>query len=320
MKENYFYSNGKLLLTGEYLVLRGAEALAMPVRFGQSLEVSTEKSTRPLITWETFVENQLWQKLEYTGRHFLFQGLCDDPVYVKLRKYLNAAKNISGKFPEEQTHYKVKTDINFDISWGLGSSSSLIANIGKWLQIDPMEIFRRTENGSGYDIACALSDSPIIYKTDTGRSFHEIRPVELTFPFQDQIYFVYSGQKAVSAQKVQSFNENSSVVTAADIENISSLSREMAACKTLDQFEKIIKEHENITGTILKEIPVKNQKFSDFEGAIKSLGAWGGDFLMVTTPHEEKYLREYFSEKGLTTFFPYSEMVLKKSSNQQEKV
>jgi mevalonate kinase len=32
-----FYSNGKLLITGEYLVLDGAKAFALPTKFGQSL-------------------------------------------------------------------------------------------------------------------------------------------------------------------------------------------------------------------------------------------------------------------------------------------
>jgi len=30
-----FYSNGKLLITGEYLVLDGAKALALPTKYGQ---------------------------------------------------------------------------------------------------------------------------------------------------------------------------------------------------------------------------------------------------------------------------------------------
>lgn len=319
MKQNYFYSNGKLLLTGEYLVLQGAEALAIPVRFGQSLEVSAEKAPRPVISWETYIQNKLWQSFEYTGRYFLFNGLCDDPVYVKLRKYLNAAKNISGKFPEDQTHYKVRTDINFDITWGIGSSSSLIANIGKWLQIDPMEIYKLTENGSGFDIACALSDSAIMYKTDPQRSFQKVTPIHFNLPFQDHIYFIYSGQKAVSAHKVQQFNENS-IVAQSDIDNISSLSREMSVCTDLDLFKKIIEEHEDITGTILKDIPVKKRRFPDFEGSVKSLGAWGGDFIMAASPNDENYVHQYFSEKGLTTFFPYKEMILEKTAKQQEKL
>ena len=36
-----FYAHGKLLITSEYLVLDGAEALALPTVYGQSLEVET---------------------------------------------------------------------------------------------------------------------------------------------------------------------------------------------------------------------------------------------------------------------------------------
>ena len=32
-----FYSNGKLLITGEYVVLDGAKALALPTKYGQNL-------------------------------------------------------------------------------------------------------------------------------------------------------------------------------------------------------------------------------------------------------------------------------------------
>ena len=34
-----FYSNGKLLITGEYLVLDGAKAFALPTKFGQKLTI-----------------------------------------------------------------------------------------------------------------------------------------------------------------------------------------------------------------------------------------------------------------------------------------
>jgi hypothetical protein len=34
-----FYSNGKLLITAEYVVLDGAIALALPTKFGQNLTV-----------------------------------------------------------------------------------------------------------------------------------------------------------------------------------------------------------------------------------------------------------------------------------------
>lgn len=39
MSEKLFYSNGKLLLSGEYAVLDGALSLAVPTKYGQLLSV-----------------------------------------------------------------------------------------------------------------------------------------------------------------------------------------------------------------------------------------------------------------------------------------
>jgi len=51
-----FYSNGKLLLTGEYVVLDDALSLAVPTKFGQSLKV------------EPISENKiLWKSLDKKG-------------------------------------------------------------------------------------------------------------------------------------------------------------------------------------------------------------------------------------------------------------
>ena len=47
-----FYSNGKLLLTGEYVVLDGALALALPTKFGQNLIVEPIPSEQ--ILWKSF--------------------------------------------------------------------------------------------------------------------------------------------------------------------------------------------------------------------------------------------------------------------------
>jgi len=51
MKKEY-YSNGKLLITGEYLVLDGATAFALPTKFGQSLNI--EEGANAIIEWKSF--------------------------------------------------------------------------------------------------------------------------------------------------------------------------------------------------------------------------------------------------------------------------
>ena len=54
-----FYSNGKLLITGEYLVLDGARAFALPTKFGKNLIV--ENSSNREIQWKSYnYDEHLW--------------------------------------------------------------------------------------------------------------------------------------------------------------------------------------------------------------------------------------------------------------------
>ena len=63
-----YYSNGKLLLTGEYAVLDGATALALPTKFGQSLEVSPRTDERILGKIRD-VNGELWFEEELLLRN-----------------------------------------------------------------------------------------------------------------------------------------------------------------------------------------------------------------------------------------------------------
>ncbi|MBK8557148.1 MAG: hypothetical protein IPL65_15875 [Lewinellaceae bacterium] len=50
--------------------------------------------------------------------------------------------------------------------------------------------------------------------------------------------------------------------------------------------------------------------FSDYWGAVKSLGAWGGDFVLVTSEKDESTTRAYFLDKGFDVFLPWRDMIL----------
>ena len=47
-----FYARGKLLLSGEYFVMDGAKALALPTQLGQHLMVTYKKSYSPCLQWK----------------------------------------------------------------------------------------------------------------------------------------------------------------------------------------------------------------------------------------------------------------------------
>jgi hypothetical protein len=72
-------------------------------------------------------------------------------------------------------------------------------------------------------------------------------------------------------------------------------------------FTQAIEKHETIMSQILETATVKETLFFDFNGEIKSLGAWGGDFVMVFS---EVNPITYFTSKGFSTIIPFKDMIL----------
>ena len=74
----------------------------------------------------------------------------------------------------------------------------------------------------------------------------------------------------------------------------------------LPEFENLIDSHEELLASILKTPTVKKQLFPGYTGSIKSLGAWGGDFILATGNQETP---EYFKNKGFSTILSYADMI-----------
>ena len=89
---------------------------------------------------------------------------------------------------------------------------------------------------------------------------------------------------------------------------INLITERIVNAKTLEEFNMLIEEHENITSKLIGQEPIKSRLFRDFQGTIKSLGAWGGDFVFVSSKTDPT---KYFNEKGYHTVISYSQMVLK---------
>ena len=65
--------------------------------------------------------------------------------------------------------------------------------------------------------------------------------------------------------------------------------------------------------TIFPENPVKKLRFNDFNGAVKSLGAWGGDFVMAVSNLSTEDNEKYFSSKGHDYCLNYKEIIAENS-------
>ncbi|WP_299127534.1 GYDIA family GHMP kinase [uncultured Winogradskyella sp.] len=302
-------SNGKLLLTAEYVVLDGATALAVPTTYGQNLTIEAN-NTRG-IQWKSYNEKGLlWFEDEFTvnGNEILkqsqkFSGQDDNPITSRLLEILNATKQLNPKFLNSNTGYTISTHLDFNRHWGLGTSSTLINNIANWAKIDPYLLLKKTFGGSGYDIACAQHTTPILYR------IKDAQPVVNTAVFnpifKDHLYFVYLNKKQNSRDGIKAY-KTLGKIKSTTLTTINAITQSLVDCTSLTDFESLIVKHETIIAHLIQQQPIKQRLFSDFNGEIKSLGAWGGDFILVSSTSNPK---DYFYKKGFKTIIPYTNMV-----------
>lgn len=319
-----FRSNGKFLLTGEYLVLKGATALALPLKLGQSLDVVTSDKDENRIYWNAYKKStdngqqttdivhnpQPWFSLVLDKTDFSVIETDDKEKAERLSNILSKVKSLNDDVFNDTHDYIFSTLLDFDPQWGLGSSSTLINNISEWANIDPYLLLDSTFKGSGYDIACAKEQSPIFYQIDSQQSTNsrQIRPAYFNPEFKDNLYFVYQGHKQNSANEVKAFlNKENNFEN--EIKSISEISEIMPDLKTLRDFCYFIKVHEEIMERCLDQKRIKKY-YSDFEGEMKSLGAWGGDFFLAATEWDIDKVRKYFENKSLNVVIRYKDIVL----------
>lgn len=306
-----FYSNGKLLLTAEYLVLDSAKALALPTKYGQNLSI--QKINEDKLVWESYTDqNELWLQVEFDlPRLRIISATFDstkegggDLLAEKLREILLTAKALNSNFLNVKQGFYVKSNLDFPRNWGLGTSSTLINNIAQWADVDAFQLQFDNFGGSGYDIACAKNESSIVYQLLDKKPKVEV--INFNPKFNEQLYFVHLNKKQNSREGIAAYRNFKGNINGL-VDEISVLTSQIINCKTLTDFERIIIEHEKIISTIIEQKPIQEQLFSDYFGQTKSLGAWGGDFILATgnegTPN-------YFNRKGFETVIPYLDMIL----------
>lgn len=300
-----FYSNGKLLITGEYLVLDGAKAFALPTKFGQNLII--EKGNNQEIHWESYdVDHSIWFKEILTFSE-ITNPLQPETESVKntLLAILHEAYLLNPKFINESEGYLITTELGFPKNWGLGTSSTLINNIAQWLQIDAFILLKNSFGGSGYDIACAQNNTPVLYAIVEDKPI--IEKVIFNPDFAENLYFVYLNKKQSSKVAIASYYNNKNNHLEKNINTNNTITQAVIEATTLKSFAAAIEKHEIAMSNILEMKTVKEALFPDFKGVLKSLGAWGGDFILAISKENPK---DYFASKGYETIIPYSEMIL----------
>ena len=124
--------------------------------------------------------------------------------------------------------------------------------------------------------------------------------------FKENLFFVHLNAKQDSKEGIAKFRESNQNIEK-EIEMISAISDRFLEVTSLEDFDTLIIEHERIISSIIKLKPVKERLFPAYFGEIKSLGAWGGDFILATGNSSTP---DYFKNRGFETILSYSEMVL----------
>ena len=295
-----YYSHGKLLISSEYAVLDGAKALALPTKLGQRLEVTNTNTKN--INWKSFdCQNNLWFKTSLSIPHF--KPSIANVTAQRLSQCFQAIHELRPHLFENQKGLEFISHLEFPQNWGLGSSSTLINNLAQWANVDAFVLLENTFGGSGYDIACAQHPYPITFQKNLISS-PKVKKAVFNPSFKDQLFFVHQNQKQNSREAIAHYN-TLKTTQSLDFSELNAITNALSQTSTLEAFESLIIQHETIISELIQHPPLKTTHFANYNGAIKSLGAWGGDFFLATGTEQQ-----YFKNKGYNTIIPYKEMVL----------
>lgn len=277
--------------------------MALPTKRGQVLNY--KEVDHDILHWRSLdIKGETWFEAYFKGIELTIVDSTDDRKAETLKEILLTAAGLSNTV--NRLRGEVTTVLEFPTNWGLGSSSTLLCCVAQCFSIDPMQLHFKVSNGSGYDVACGMTDSPITYQLNDGLA--EVNQIQWKPPFSASLFFVYLNTKQQSSTEVDKYQDRKASIDLAEIvEEISVLSQTMITATSLDVFNKTIDKHEEIMSAVLGYPTVKELYFSDYKGAVKSLGAWGGDFILATGNAQD---RVYFADKGFSVIHELESLIL----------
>lgn len=300
---NTIRANGKLLISGEYLVMNGARALAFPIRFGQQLNVEITDSGK--LEWISKQQGKIWFTAEFNPESLSVQHSSHPEIASALWRILQSARSFNPDFLLNEGGIKAEIEADYPLEWGLGSSSSLISLIARWSGVDALSLFRSISGGSGYDLACATRKDPFFYQL-----VHDTPTITLARPgnaLLNSSVFAWLGNKQNSQTEIERYRK-SDTPSQRVIDRVSELASEFCKAEDVPELIEIIEEHEYLLSSVLKKPVLMHERFRNFAGAVKSLGAWGGDFAMFTADLPMHELKNQLRAYGIEHAFTWNEL------------
>ncbi len=299
---NKIFSQGKLLLTSEYFVLDGALALAVPTKLGQEFFSEEIIGRDSEIIWEAYHQDILWLKIKINYRNWtiLETNLEDSAAFMV--KVLQNVQDLSKIRFQSENSYFFKTNLQFPANYGLGSSSTLMNNLAEWAEIDAFQLNEMSLGGSGYDIAVAKEKSPILFQNLNGEKVFQ--KINFNPSFKNELIFIHLNQKQDSREGINHYRSKEKSPEL--IQEFSSITEKVLETDNLEKFSQLMELHEQKLANFLEMQPVKEKYFENCPVFVKSLGAWGGDFVMSAKFQDYE---AYFLEKGFGDIFTYNDLI-----------
>lgn len=241
---------GKWILSGEHSVLRGQEAIVVPL-FSKKL-------------YFEFLPGP-----QVDGLRIHIEGSHSSDIESIVRALLSKAIEIL-----ELKKFTLSGDIHIQneipLGSGLGASSSLCVAFGRWFcsmnLIEPNKVYefsRNLENlfhgeSSGVDIAVVLNEKPLIFKRPQSIEYIENY-------FKPHLYLSYSGQRGVTKDCVEKVKK----IFLVDPEKALRLDQSML------ETTQLLKQAFIISNTIISDQNRENQMVLGMDKAYSIFQEWG---------------------------------------------
>ena len=299
--EGNIFSPGKLLLTSEYVVLDGALALAIPTKWGQEFFFEEIFDHKSVIKWTALHEGQPWLEVQIDYKKGIVESTNIPDAAAFILKILMKVKQLSSVRLQSNSSYSLRTNLQFPPNFGLGSSSTLMNNLAEWAKVNAFILNETCLGGSGYDIAVAQEKSAILYQNQPERM---VKNITFDPNFKKELIFIHLNQKQDSREGINLYRTKEKSQELIDV--FSQITRDVTEAENLEDFSDLMSFHEKKLSLFLGIETVKEKYFENCPSFVKSLGAWGGDFVMSS---KFSGFQTYFQEKGFPTVLSYEEII-----------
>jgi mevalonate kinase len=241
------------MLFGEYLVLNGSDCLAFPLKFGQTLSVTKSDE----LIWESYSKHGMWFSVSMSD-DFTILNTNNEEVAEILRQLFIV---IRAEKPQLDFNQQFKATANFELNWGLGSSSTLISLLSQWSGVEAKKLLEVSFGGSGYDVACATAKAPILYANGKVK-----KEVPLQESITDKLLFIYLGNKQNSREEIKRFKKKN--ITQDQVDTMNAIISNALQSDKIDMFEQQLDLSEELISSIIDTIQLKQRLFADYPYSI----------------------------------------------------